>query len=333
MRRERRASHSLPLFTKGCVVVSSKCKARITLWERIRLASKRDKYLLLMSIPAIVFYFVFHYLPMGGIFIAFRDYKPGMEVFSISKWVGWRWFNQFFSSYFAVRIVRNTFLLALYSLLWGFPIPIIFAICVNEIGNMRLRRFVQTSSYLPYFISTVVMVGIMTNFLNPNNGLIPVFLKRFGIELGNPMMNPKAFRTLYVASGVWQGFGFNSIIYIAAIVGIDPSLYESARIDGITKFKEVWYITLPSIIQTIIILFILSLGNIMNVGFEKVYLMYIPAVYETADVISTYVYRSGIESSNYGFATAVGIFNSVINFLFVFVANMICRKVTNASLW
>ena len=138
---------------------------------------------------------------------------------------------------------------------------------------------------------------------------------------------------MYVASGVWQGFGFNSIIYIAAIVGIDPSLYESARIDGITKFKEVWYITLPSIIQTIIILFILSLGNIMNVGFEKVYLMYSPAVYETADVISTYVYRSGIESSNYGFATAVGIFNSVINFLFVFVANMICRKVTNASLW
>lgn len=296
-------------------------------------AARRDKYLILMMLPIVAYYFIFSYLPMGGIFIAFRDYKPGMDVFSITEWEGFRWYQKFFDSFFAWRITRNTFLLAFYSILWGFPIPILFAVCVSEIGNMRLRRFVQTASYLPYFISTVVMVGIMVNFLNPSNGLLPTLARRLGGDMGNIMMDPGAFRYLYVASGVWQSFGFRSIIYIAAIVGVDPTLYESAKIDGITKFKEVWYITLPSIAPTITILFILGLGNIMNVGFEKVFLMYSAAVYETADVISTYVYRSGIESSNYGFATAVGLFNSMINFLFVFGANMICRKVQNTSLW
>jgi len=294
---------------------------------------KRDRYLIIMMLPVVAYYIIFHYLPMGGIFVAFRDYKPGMEVFSFSNWEGMRWFQKFFDGYFAWRLIRNTFLLAFYSILFGFPVPILFAICVSEIGNMKLRRFVQTASYLPYFISTVVMVGIVTNFLNPNNGLIPAIAKNLGYEMGNLMMNPNAFRPLYVSTGIWQSFGFNSIIYIAAIVGVDPSLYESAKIDGITKFKEVWYITLPSISQTIIILLILGLGGIMNVGFEKVYLMYSPAVYDTADVISTYVYRSGIESANYGFATGVGLFNSIINFTFVFTANQVCRKVQNASLW
>lgn len=302
-------------------------------WKtRLVKAFKRDRYLLLMFLPIVVYYVVFSYVPMTGAIVAFKQFKPGHGIYG-GDWVGLKWFIQFFKSPFAFRTVRNTVLISIYSILFGFPLPILFAICVTEIRSSKVRRVVQTVSYLPHFISTVVLVGMINNFFSMNHGLVNDLIVRMGGEPVNFLINPAWFRTLYVGSGVWQNFGFNSIIYIAAITGIDPSLYEAGKIDGITKFQEMVYITIPMISQTIVMLFIMQLGGIMSVGFEKVFLMYSPAVYETADVVSTYVYRKGIESNNYGFGSAVGLFNSVINFAFVFIANQVCRKLTDSSLW
>ena len=302
-------------------------------WKtRLVKALKRDKFLLLMFLPIVVYYVVFSYVPMTGAIVAFKQFRPGHGIYG-GDWVGLKWFIQFFKSPFAFRTVRNTVLISIYSILFGFPLPILFAICVTEIRSSKVRRVVQTVSYLPHFISTVVLVGMINNFFSMNHGLVNDLIVRMGGEPVNFLINPAWFRTLYVGSGVWQNFGFNSIIYIAAITGIDPSLYEAGKIDGITKFQEMVYITIPMISQTIVMLFIMQLGGIMSVGFEKVFLMYSPAVYETADVVSTYVYRKGIESNNYGFGSAVGLFNSVINFAFVFIANQVCRKLTDSSLW
>ena len=311
---------------------SPSLSARKSRSRRFIKALKRDKYLLLMFLPIAVYYIVFHYVPMTGAIVAFKQFKPGHGIYG-GDWVGLKWFIQFFKSPFAFRTVRNTVLISLYSILYGFPLPILFAVCVTEIRSNAVRRVVRTVSYLPHFISTVVLVGMINNFFSMNHGLVNDLIVRLGGKPVNFLINPAWFRTLYVGSGVWQSFGFNSIIYIAAITGIDPSLYEAGKIDGITKFQEVVYITIPMISQTIIMLFIMQLGRIMSVGFEKVFLMYSPAVYETADVISTYVYRKGIESNNYGFGSAVGLFNSVVNFAFVFIANQVCRKLTNSSLW
>lgn len=293
---------------------------------------KRDKQLFLMFMPIFAYFIIFNYIPITGAIIAFKEFTPGTGIYG-GEWVGLKWIIQFFHSAFAYRLIRNTVLIAFYSILFGFPIPIIFAVCITEINNNKFRRLVQTASYLPHFISTVVLVGMVKSFLAVNDGVINNMLYALGFERINFMMDRRWFRTIYISSGIWQGFGYSSIIYIAAILNIDPSLYESAKIDGITKFKEVWYITLPSILPTVIVLFILRLGRIMSVGFEKVYLMYNPLTYETADVISTYIYRRGIELSNYSFSAAVGLFNSVINFAFVFCSNKLSRKITNMSLW
>jgi putative aldouronate transport system permease protein len=293
---------------------------------------KRDKYLLTMFIPVALYYIIFSYIPMSGLIIAFKDYKPGGGIYN-GKWVGFKWFVQYFGSPYAIRTIRNTILISLYSLVYGFPIPIIFAICITDIKNIKVRRLVQTVSYLPHFISTVVIVGMITMFFNMHNGIVNNIIFRFSGKQINFLVNPKWFRTLYVGSGIWQHFGFNSIIYIAAITSIDPTMFEVAKIDGITKIKQIYYVTIPMIMPTIIILFILRIGRIMSVGFEKVFLMYSPPVFETADVISTYVYRKGIEGSSYSFASAVGFFNSVINFMFVYTANRICYITTKTSMW
>lgn len=300
--------------------------------QRAGKALRRDKYLYMMFAPILVYYVVFSYLPMSGVIIAFKNFKPGGGIYN-GDWVGLKWFGEFFASPFAYRLIRNTVLLSFYSLIFGFPVPILFAICITEVKNSKIRRTVQTISYLPHFISTVVVVGMLKNFLSMNGGLVNDLIAMFGGEKINFLMNKSYFRSIYVASGIWQSFGFSSIIYIASISGIDPTMYEAAKIDGINKWQEAIYITIPSIAQTIIILLILNLGNLMSVGFEKVFLMYNPGIYETADVISTYVYRKGIESSSYSFASAVGLLNSVINFILVFGANQISRKATNASLW
>ena len=292
----------------------------------------RDRHLILMSIPAVAFYLIFSYIPMAGIVIAFKNFQPGLGLYT-GEWVGMKWFNRFFSSVYFERLLRNTFLLSFYSLLFGFPVPILFALCISEVRNIRVKRAIQTISYLPYFFSTVIVVGMVRNFLSLNDGIVNDIIEMLGGERINFFMRADWFRTIYVCTSIWQHFGFSSIIYIAAIIGISPELYESASLDGINKFQEVWYITLPMIKPTVLILFLLEIGNLMSVGYERVYLMYNPSTYETADVISTYVYRQGIEMTKYSFSAAIGLFNSVMNFAFVFTANCITKKMTNSSLW
>jgi putative aldouronate transport system permease protein len=295
----------------------------------------RDRYLLIMIIPVVIYYLVFCYLPMTGIVMAFNQYQVGSGFAGIytSKWVGLKWFKQFFGSIYLGRLVRNTFLLQFFSLIFGFPIPILFAIAVTQVANKNARKVIQVSTYLPYFISTVVVCGMINNFLSPSGGIINQLLNKIGIESINFMNLPQWFRPIYVISGSWQSFGFNSIIFVAAIMGISPDLYEAMDVDGANRRQVIWHLVLPSIRPTIILLLIMSLGTMMSVGFEKVYLLYNTAVYETADVIQTYVYRQGIQSNNYSYATAVGLFNSVINFAIVFVANKISRRVTDTAIW
>lgn len=293
---------------------------------------RRDRHLLLMFLPVFLYFLLFCYIPMVGIVVAFKDFIPGRGVFG-GEWVGFRWFLQFFRSRYFTRIVRNTFLLALYPLVFGFPIPILFAICLNEVRSSKFRRLAQTVTYLPHFISTVVVAGMIVNFLSPTDGIVNLLIKVLGGKAVNFMMEPRWFRGIYTVSGIWQSFGFSSIIYIAAILGIDPALYDACRIDGAGKLQELRHVTLPGMSTTIVVVLILSLGGIMSVGFEKVYLLYNPALYETADVISTYVYRQGIELQNFGYASAVGLFNSLINFAVVFAANTASRRITEMSLW
>ncbi len=296
---------------------------------------RRDKALIIMFVPIFIYYIVFCYLPMAGLVMAFEDFKIGSGFAGMftSPWVGFKWFSQFFNSAFAWRIIRNTFLLSFYSLLFGFPIPIIFAICITQMRAKKFSKVAQVVTYLPYFISTVVVVGMMTNFLSPSNGIINEFIKRLGGKPINFMSNPAWFRRLYVISGSWQSFGFNSIIFVAAIMGIDPALYEAMKVDGATRWQQIVHLIIPMIADTVILLLIMTLGNLLNVGFEKVYLMYSPAVYETGDVIATYVYRQGIENKNFGYASAVGLFYSAVGFIFVLGSNTLSRRVTGSSLW
>lgn len=306
--------------------------------EKRRLLKKnlhRDKYLILMFLPVLIYYLIFSYLPMTGLIMAFQNFVPGRGLAGIytGEWVGLKWFRQFFNSVFAWKLIRNTFLLSFYSLLFGFPIPILFAVCITQLRNKIIQRGAQVITYLPYFISTVVVVGMMTNFLSPSTGIINQIIQRLGGKPINFMSDPSWFRRLYVISGSWQSFGFNSIIFVAAIMGISPDLYEAMKMDGASKRQQVWHLVLPMIKPTILLLLIMSLGNILSVGFEKVYLMYNTAVYETGDVISTYVYRQGIENKNYSYATAVGLFNSVVGFSLVCTSNWFSRKLSGSSLW
>ncbi len=306
--------------------------AKNTNWKK---SLKRDKYLLLMLLPVVIFLLVFCYFPMTGLWMAFTNYKigSGLKGLYFSEFVGLKWFRQFFSSVYFGRLVRNTFLLSFYSLIFGFPIPILFAVAVTQVKNKVLQKSIQVSTYLPYFISTVVVCGMINNFLSPSSGIVNQLLNKIGIESINFMSLPEWFRPIYVISGSWQTFGFNSIIFVAAIMGISPDLYDAIEVDGANRRQEIWYLILPSIRPTIILLLIMTLGNMMSVGFEKVYLLYNPAVYETADVIQTYVYRQGITSNNYSYAAAVGLFNSVINFTIVFIANRVSRKVSDTAIW
>lgn len=296
---------------------------------------KRDKYLLLMMAPVLLYLLIFCYFPMTGLWMAFTEFRPGRGIAGLytGQFVGLKWFQQFFQSPYAWRLVRNTFLLSFYSLIFGFPIPIIFALCISQIKSKKFQKGAQVITYLPYFISTVVVAGMITNFLSPSGGIINQLIEALGGEPINFLGEPKWFRAIYVISGSWQSFGFNSIIFVAAIMGIGPELYEAMKVDGASKLQTIWHLVLPSIKPTIVLLLIMSLGNLLNVGFEKVYLMYNSGIYETADVISTYVYRQGIENQSYSYATAVGLFNSIIGFVIVYAANRLSRKLTETSVW
>ncbi|NHN33773.1 sugar ABC transporter permease [Paenibacillus sp. S3N08] len=284
-----------------------------------------------MALPVIAYYLIFHYGPILGLQIAFKDYGPVDGIWG-SPWIGFTNFQDFFESFYFWRLVRNTILINVYELMFGFPAAIILALLLNEIRSTLFKRAVQTISYLPHFISIVVVVGMMVDFLN-RDGLINQIMDSFGLETIAFLQQPEWFRFLFVSSGVWQGIGWGSIIYLAAIATIDPTLYEAAKIDGAGRWKQVLHITIPGIMPTIVILFILALGSMMSVGSEKVLLMYNAQTYVTGDVISTYVYRKGILEANYGYTAAVGLFNSVISFILIVAANMVSRRVSENKLW
>ena len=298
------------------------------LWKNIR----RDKALLLIVLPVVIHYLIFVYYPMYGNIIAFKDYSPVLGI-NGSEWVGFKYFLQFFRSPYFWRVLRNTLLISCYSILWGFPIPIIFALMTNDLRNGIFKRVVQAVSYIPYFISTVIICGMLVNFLSPSNGIVNTIIELFGGKPINFLMEPGWFRTVFIASGIWQGFGWSSIIYLAALTGINPELYEAGTMDGASKLQQVIHVSVPCILPTIIVTFIMQIGTLMSVGYEKLILLYNPVTLDVADVISSYVYRTGLVEGNYSFGSAVGLFNSVINLLLVFLANRISKKVSEVSLW
>ncbi|GHV05088.1 sugar ABC transporter permease [Spirochaetia bacterium] len=297
----------------------------------LRQDMKRNVHVYIIVLPVVVYYFIFHYLPMYGALIAFKDFRPSLGVWG-SSWAGLKHFREFFSSYYFARLLKNTLALSLYSLIFGFPAPIILALLLNELRSSLYKRIVQTITYIPHFISIVIISGIIINFVK-QDGFISLVVKQFTGYDGHLLMEPKFFRSIYVASGVWQSVGWSSIIYLATLAGIDVELYEAARIDGAGRWRQTLAITIPSLLPTIIILLIIQLGSLMNVGFEKVMLLYNPRIYDTADVISTFVYRQGILSAQYSFSAAVGLFNSAINCFLVIMANQLSKRLTENSLW
>lgn len=290
-----------------------------------------SRYLYVMFFLPFMYYIIFHYVPMYGITIAFKNFNVVKGIMG-SPWVGLKYFNQYFTDPYFWKVVRNTILLSLYHIAWGFPAPIILALLINEIKNQTFKKLSQTITYLPHFISTVVVCGMIVNVLS-NSGAVNGALQYFGHSPIQFLTTAGWFRTIYVGSGIWQSVGWGSIIYLAALAGVDTEMYEAAVIDGAGRFKQMIYITLPSITPTITIMLIMALGRIMNVGFEKVLLLYNGSTYETADIIATYVYRQGMESGQFSYATAVGLFQGVIGFIFVIATNKIAKKLSDTSLW
>lgn len=292
----------------------------------------KSRQLLIMFLPGLVFYLLFRYVPMYGIIVAFKKYSPFLGV-SASPWVGFDNFKSFFRSHDFFLLFRNTFLIGFYDLIWNFPAPIIFAIILNECRVNWFKKGIQTLSFLPSFLSVVIVASMAIDFLSPSIGVANKIIKMLGGEPIFFIINPKWFRTIYVATGMWAGTGRGAIVYLAALSNIDPQLYEAGTVDGCGRIKAIWHITIPSILPTVIVLLILNTGNIIKVGYEKILILYNPATYETADVFSTYVYRRGLQGGNYGLGTAVDLFNSVIAFLLLYSTNFLSRKLTETSLW
>lgn len=293
---------------------------------------RRNKVIYFLCIPIVAWYLIFCYAPMGGIIMAFQNFAPAKGILD-SPWVGLYHFKRFFTGPYAWRLIRNTFMLSFLDLLFNFPAPIIFALLLNEVHCRLYKKTIQTISYMPYFISLVVMCGIVIDFTKSGGVISNAVALLTGSNPQNLLGNAAYFRPIYTISSIWQGLGYGSIIYIAALSGVDMELYEAATIDGASRWKQTIHITLPSISSTIIIMLIMKMGSMLSVGSEKVMLLYSPAIYETSDVISTYVYRNGFETYDYSFSTAVGLFNSVVNTFFLVTANAICRKVSETSLF
>lgn len=292
---------------------------------------KKNKYVYLILLPVVLFYIVFHYIPMYGAVIAFKDFKPGLGIIG-SPWIGIQYFKDFLSSYYFWRLFKNTIAISGYSLLIGFPAPIIFALLINEIRHSKFKKTIQTITYLPHFISTIIICGLIVDFTG-TDGIINDFIVLLGGGRSNLLIRPELFRTIYISSGIWTGLGWGSIIYLAALSSIDPTLYEAAVIDGAGRWKQTLHVTIPGISPTIVILLILQIGSLMSVGWEKIILLYNPLTYETADVISSFVYRRGLVNFDYSYSAAVGLFNSIINFALLITANTISKKVNETSLW
>ncbi len=291
-----------------------------------------DRQLYIMLIPFLLFYALFVYKPMWGLQVAFKDYNifKGM---SGSEWVGFKNFQAVFGNPYFFRILRNTLLISFYSLVFSFPMPIILALLLNEVRNKKFKGTIQTFTYLPYFISAVVVCGMVTSFLSPSTGIVNIILDKLGFDKVYFLSKPQYFRTIFILQAIWQNTGYSSIVYIAALGGIDMELYDAAKVDGCGRWKQMRHVTLPGLLPTIVTLFIINVGNVLNVNYEKIILLYQPATYETADVINSYVYRLGIEQSNYGVSTAMGLFNSAVGFVLVYIANKMSNKINGTGLW
>lgn len=306
-------------------------KPKVSLARRLQREWQMNKWVYVIAIPVLAYYIIFCYMPMYGAQIAFKNYKPGRGIWG-SKWVGLMHFETFFNGIYFWRTLRNTLTISLTSLAVEFPSAIILALLLNEVRNEKFKRTIQTVSYLPHFISLVVVCSIVREFTS-SQGLINDIIEVFGGTRQTMLLNGKLFVPIYVISGLWQHIGWNCIVYLAALSGIDPTLYEAAVVDGANRWHRLIHITLPGIAPTIIILLIMRVGQVMSVGHEKIILLYNDLILEYADVISTYIYRKGLLEMNYSFSAAVGLFNSVINFALVMIVNAISRKVSDTSLW
>lgn len=298
----------------------------------IRKDFSANKGLYLMALPLIVFYAIFHYGPMLGVSLAFVDFKPKLGLLQ-SPFVGFAHFRSFFDSIYAWRVIRNTVVISLLEIVITFPVTILFALMLNEIKSRAFKRTLQTLSYLPYFISMVVAAGIIIDMVASRGFISRAVAVITGGRPQNLLGQSGAWRPVYILSGLWQGMGFGSIIYIAALAGVDQQLYEAAVMDGAGRFRQTWHVTLPGISGTIVIMLILKVGSIMSVGYEKTILLYNPQIYETADIISSYVYRKGLQDFDYSYASAVGLFNSVVSFLLLYIANNVSKRLTSTGLF
>lgn len=312
-------------------VIKTKSSEQSNLIKNLSIIKKDWQLYSLLVLP-VIYYVIFKYGPMFGNIIAFRKFVPGGSVFG-EQWVGLKYIKMFISDATFWQVFKNTLALSVSSLVIGFPFPIIFALLLNELSNKKFKKFVQTSSYLPHFISTVIVAGMIMQLLSPANGVINMAIKHFTGKTINFLAEPGWFRPIYVISGIWQGMGWGAILYLASLSSINMELYESAKIDGANRWKQTLHITIPGILPTIVTLLILNIGGLMGVGFEKILLLYSPLTYSTADVISTYLYRLGLQSNNFSYATAIGLFESVIGLILVYSANLVSRKLTESSLW
>ena len=293
---------------------------------------KREWQLYVLLAPTVIWFLVFLYKPMYGLQIAFKDYSVFKGI-TESPWVGLEHFYTLFENDQFLRAICNTVMISGVSLIFGFPVPIILALMFNEILNAKFKRTAQTIVYLPHFISAVIIAGIVITAFSPSTGVVNLFLNALGYDSVYFLTKPEWFRTIFVGTGIWQEAGFSSIVFLAAIAGVNPSLYESAVVDGASRWQMMWKITLPCILPTVIIMLIIRIGNILEVGFEMIIMLYQPATYETADVISTFIYRQGIQAAQYDLAAAAGLFNAIIAFILVMTANKISRRVSSTSLW
>lgn len=300
-------------------------------WQRVVVDFRKHKVIYAIALLCLSYYFVFRYAPMGGLAIAFKNYRPARGLWG-SKWVGFKWFGQFFSSYYFPRLLRNTLTINLLSLLIGATLPIVLALLLNEVRSNAYKRTVQTVTYMPHFVSLVVACGIVLDILS-YDGLLNQILGLFGVD---PVMFsnvPSYFPWIYVFSDVWQNLGYNSIVYLAALASINVELFDAAAIDGCNRFQRIWHVTIPGILPTIILLLLMKVGSMMTVGYEKIILLYNDAVLERADVFSSFVYRYGMLGGNYSYSAAVDLFNNVVNILLLVIFNGISRKVSDISLW
>ena len=293
---------------------------------------KKNKLIWFMAIPFVLWYVIFAYIPMGGIMIAFQKYSIARGVFS-SPWIGLENFRQFFSSYYAFRIIKNTIVLSFYRIIFVFPSSILLALLLNEVTSSKFKRTIQTITYLPHFISLTVVCGMITVFVS-KNGMINQLMSIFGAEAQSSLLiYPEYYRIIYIISDIWQGIGWGAIIYISALAGINSEYYEAAAIDGANRFQKIIYITIPCLIPTIVTMFILNIGTFMSVGADKTILLYNENTYEVSDIIASFVYRRGIVEADYSFSAAVGLFNGIINLILVLITNTLSNKTTGEGLW